>query len=105
MTDVATHEVDFEAIKQVQKQIWSVGDFARVATMTTIVGEELCEAVDVAPGERVLDVACGSGNGALAAARRTSSASLRISRSARSGTGSGTPRCTSPDCCGARSTG
>ena len=66
-----TQELDFEAIKQVQRQIWGAGDFARVATLTTIVGEELCEAVDVVPDESVLDVACGTGNGALAAARRT----------------------------------
>lgn len=63
-------QVDYDAIKQVQQRVWSAGDFALVATATTIVGEELCEAVDVLPGERVLDVACGSGNGALAAARR-----------------------------------
>ncbi len=71
MTDTATQGVDFEAIKQVQRQIWGAGDFARVATLTTIVGEELCEALDIVPDESVLDVACGSGNGALAAARRT----------------------------------
>lgn len=70
MTSTTTEEADFEAIKQAQQQVWSAGDFAMVATLTTIVGEELCEAVDVLPGERVLDVACGSGNGALAAARR-----------------------------------
>jgi SAM-dependent methyltransferase len=70
VTDINTQEVDFEAIKQVQQHVWSAGDFAIVATLTTIVGEDLCEALDVLPGERVLDVACGSGNGALAAARR-----------------------------------
>ncbi len=70
MTDTNTQGVDFEAIKQVQQQVWSAGDFAMVATLTMIVGEDLCEAVDVLPGERVLDVACGTGNGALAAARR-----------------------------------
>lgn len=63
--------VDYEAVKQVQKQIWSTGDFAMVATMAVIVGEELCEAVNILPGDRVLDVACGSGNTTLAAARRT----------------------------------
>jgi SAM-dependent methyltransferase len=46
--------------------------------MTTIVGEELCEAVDVVPGERVFDVACGSGNGALAAARRTQAETVGV---------------------------
>ena len=46
--------------------------------MTTIVGEELCEAVDVVPGERVLDVAAGSGNGALVAARRTRGSTVGV---------------------------
>jgi ubiquinone/menaquinone biosynthesis C-methylase UbiE len=70
MTDATTQAVDYEAVKQVQQRIWSAGDFAMVATTAVIVGEELCEAVDVLPGERVLDVACGSGNATLAAARR-----------------------------------
>ena len=37
-----------------------------------LVGERLCERLDIAPDERVLDVACGSGNTSLAAARRAS---------------------------------
>lgn len=61
---------DLEAIKQRQQKIWSSGDFAMVATTSIIVGELLCEAVDVRPGQTVLDVATGSGNTALAAARR-----------------------------------
>ena len=64
-------EVDFEAVKQVQQKTWAAGDFAAVATMGVIVGERLSEAVNVLPGERVLDVACGSGNAAIAAARRS----------------------------------
>jgi SAM-dependent methyltransferase len=52
--------------------MWTAGDFAMVATASTIVGERLCESVDVRAGERVLDIATGSGNTALAAARRHS---------------------------------
>ncbi len=63
-------EVDFGAITQVQQKTWSEGDFAMVAGLITMVAEELAEALDIVPGERVLDVACGSGNGAIAAARR-----------------------------------
>jgi SAM-dependent methyltransferase len=49
---------------------WSQGDFARAGAEQVIVGELLCRAIDIHPGERVLDVAAGSGNAALAAARR-----------------------------------
>jgi ubiquinone/menaquinone biosynthesis C-methylase UbiE len=63
--------VDLEAIKQAQQRVWSEGDFAMVAGLVMMVSEELVEALDIVPGERVLDVACGSGNGGLAAARRS----------------------------------
>ncbi len=62
--------IDLEAIKKRQQQTWAAGDFGMVATTSTVVGELLCEAVDVRPGQKVLDVATGSGNTALAAARR-----------------------------------
>ena len=68
MADVAA--ADLAAVKQRQQVTWSSGDFAAVATHVTIVGELLCEAADLRPGWRVLDVATGSGNTALAAARR-----------------------------------
>jgi ubiquinone/menaquinone biosynthesis C-methylase UbiE len=61
---------DLAAVKEVQQKVWSTGDFAFVATLIQPVSEELCEAVDLMPGSRVLDVACGSGNTAIAAARR-----------------------------------
>jgi len=59
-----------DQIKQRQQSIWAAGDFSMIATPTTIVGERLCEAVDLRAGQRVLDIATGSGNTALAAARR-----------------------------------
>ena len=62
--------IDLEAIKAVQQQIWSKGDFAMLAGTQAIVGERLSESLDILPGERVLDVACGSGNATIAAARR-----------------------------------
>jgi ubiquinone/menaquinone biosynthesis C-methylase UbiE len=49
---------------------WAGGHYAVVATMFTIVGEQLCEALDLRAGQDVLDVATGSGNTAIAAARR-----------------------------------
>jgi len=61
---------DFEAIKKRQQATWASGDFGHVGTRLQIVGETLCEAVDLRSGEKVLDVAAGNGNAALAAARR-----------------------------------
>jgi ubiquinone/menaquinone biosynthesis C-methylase UbiE len=62
--------VDLEVVKQVQQQIWSEGDFSRIATGIQPVSERLCgEALEILPDERVLDVACGSGNTSIAAAR------------------------------------
>jgi ubiquinone/menaquinone biosynthesis C-methylase UbiE len=61
---------DFAAIKQRQQATWAAGDYSIVGTTLQIVGERLCEAVDLRAGERVLDVAAGNGNASLAAARR-----------------------------------
>lgn len=61
---------DLAAIKAKQQTTWSAGDYAVIGTTLQIVGETLCEAAGIAAGERVLDVACGNGNAALAAARR-----------------------------------
>jgi ubiquinone/menaquinone biosynthesis C-methylase UbiE len=62
--------LDLAAIKAKQQATWNSGDYSVVGTTLQIVGEALCEAVDLRSGERVLDVACGNGNAALAAARR-----------------------------------
>ena len=62
--------IDFAAIKSRQHSAWGSGDYAVVGTTVQIVGETLCEAVDLHAGERVLDVAAGNGNATLAAARR-----------------------------------
>lgn len=61
---------DFATIKSRQKDTWASGDYAVIGTTLQIVGEQLCEAVDLRAGERVLDVAAGNGNASLAAARR-----------------------------------
>ncbi|HVN35261.1 MAG TPA: methyltransferase domain-containing protein [Casimicrobiaceae bacterium] len=62
--------VDLSAVKARQQAAWSAGDYAVVGTTLQIVGETLCEALDLRAGERVLDVAAGNGNATLAAARR-----------------------------------
>ncbi len=61
---------DYAAIKQRQQAVWSSGDYAVVGTTLQIVGENLCEALDLRAGSQVLDVAAGNGNASLAAARR-----------------------------------
>lgn len=61
---------DLAAIKQRQQATWSSGDYHMIGTQILIVSELLIEALDVHSTERVLDVATGSGNAALAAARR-----------------------------------
>jgi SAM-dependent methyltransferase len=61
---------DFAAIKVKQQATWSAGDYAVIGTTLQMVGETLCEALDLRGGERVLDVAAGNGNATLAAARR-----------------------------------
>jgi ubiquinone/menaquinone biosynthesis C-methylase UbiE len=63
-------QVDLAAVKARQRGAWSSGDYAVVGTTLQIVGEDLCEALDIRAGQKVLDVAAGNGNVSLAAARR-----------------------------------
>src|SRR5215204_4301995 len=65
-----TPPIDLPSLKARQQAAWSSGDYAVVGTTLQIVGEELCEAIDLRAGQRVLDVAAGNGNVSLAAARR-----------------------------------
>ena len=57
-------------VKDRQQRAWASGDYAVFGTALAVISELLCEAADLHPGEKVLDVATGSGNAALAAARR-----------------------------------
>jgi SAM-dependent methyltransferase len=61
---------DLSMVKGRQQQMWASGDYAAVGTPLHVVAESLCEAADLRAGWRVLDVATGSGNAAIAAARR-----------------------------------
>jgi ubiquinone/menaquinone biosynthesis C-methylase UbiE len=58
------------AVKRRQQETWASGDFATVAVRIVFVAEQLCESADLQAGWRVLDVATGTGNAAIAAARR-----------------------------------
>ena len=68
--EASTAAPDLVKIKARQQEVWSSGDYATIGTLLQIVGEELCESLDLRAGQKVLDVAAGNGNASLAAARR-----------------------------------
>ncbi len=70
LSPTTTPTPDLAAVKTRQQAAWSTGNYAVVGTTLQIVGEQLCEALDLRAGWRVLDVAAGNGNATLAAARR-----------------------------------
>ena len=60
---------ELEELKAKQHQIWSNGDYSKVAWITVPLAAELISAVELRPGSRVLDVATGTGHVAIEAAR------------------------------------
>jgi ubiquinone/menaquinone biosynthesis C-methylase UbiE len=66
---LANSRPDLAAIKTRQKVTWASGDYGQIGVRLQIVGESLCEAVDLQATDQVLDVAAGNGNASLAAAR------------------------------------
>jgi ubiquinone/menaquinone biosynthesis C-methylase UbiE len=75
---MAEGTVDLQQVTKVQQQMWAEGDFSRIGSANQVVAENLADAANVRGGERVLDVACGAGNGAIAAARRTWSTTVGL---------------------------
>jgi ubiquinone/menaquinone biosynthesis C-methylase UbiE len=67
---LATPTPDLTAIKARQQATWASGDYHMIGTQILVVSELLIEALDVRSTERLLDVATGAGNAAMAAARR-----------------------------------
>ncbi len=65
-----TDSANYATVTKGQRETWSRGDFNEIARQNVVMAEALCEAVDPHPGERVLDVACGSGTAGLVAERR-----------------------------------
>lgn len=61
---------DGDGFKLRQRQLWSIGDEGALAAQYQAPAEQLVAVLDLAPGERVLDIATGTGNAAIAAARR-----------------------------------
>ena len=65
-----TEQTDFARVKESQRAMWGTANYASVGARIVLVSELICEAVDLEGGERMLDAACGTGNAALAGARR-----------------------------------
>lgn len=66
----ASQSVDYQTITQRQRATWATGDFNVISRLTMPMSEALVQAADPRAGQRILDIACGSGNAALVAGRR-----------------------------------
>ncbi len=71
---ITTQLTDYTELRDKQQKVWSSGDYNKIAALTVPVSEHLVDHVGVMPGERVLDIATGTGHVALAAARRSAKA-------------------------------
>ena len=69
MSTVTQQTPDLEVVKRRQQATWASGDYAEIASLIVLVAERLADAADLRAGTKVLDVATGSGNAAIAAAR------------------------------------
>jgi ubiquinone/menaquinone biosynthesis C-methylase UbiE len=67
---MSTTQPEMETLKNRLKGMWMAGDFGQIARQVEKSGEEFIAGLALKPNERVLDVACGSGNLAIPAARR-----------------------------------
>ena len=61
---------DYRSVTAAKQQTWCEGDFHEISRLNVGMAEEMCDVGELRAGERVLDVACGSGTAALVAARR-----------------------------------
>ena len=60
---------DLAQLKSTLKSTWSAGDFGQIARHTVVAAQEFIDRMPLKPGMRVLDIACGTGNTAIPAAR------------------------------------
>ena len=66
---MSTAQPELEALKTRLKGMWMAGDFGQIARSIEAAAEDFIERLEIEPGARVLDVACGTGNLAIPAAR------------------------------------
>ena len=66
---MAAATIDLEAVKAKQQATWASGDYSEIASLIVPIAERLADAADLRAGSSVLDVACGSANASIAAAR------------------------------------
>ena len=66
---MSTTQTEMESLKTRLKSMWMAGDFGQIARVIEAAGEEFVTSIGLKPGDRVLDVACGSGNLTIPAAR------------------------------------
>ena len=64
-----TGTLDLQAVKTRQQATWAGGDYAVVASRVALISELLADSAELRAGWQVLDIATGSGNAAIAAAR------------------------------------
>ncbi|MBL7549239.1 methyltransferase domain-containing protein [Frankia sp. AgB1.9] len=69
VSPTTTSGPDLAAVKAKQQKTWSSGDYSVIGSRIVLQSELLVDAADLRPGWSVLDVACGAGNAAIAAAR------------------------------------
>jgi SAM-dependent methyltransferase len=64
-----TTTMSLEVLKEAHRRTWASGDYSRIAELVTGVGERVVQRARVCTGDDVLDVAAGTGNAAIPAAR------------------------------------
>jgi SAM-dependent methyltransferase len=60
---------DYDAIRERTREVWSMGDYSRIAPLTMPAAQALVDACAISAGQEMLDVAAGTGNAAILAAR------------------------------------
>ena len=61
---------DIQTLKEEHRRTWALGDYSQIDELVKEIGKTIVERADVSAGSDVLDVAAGSGNAAIPAARR-----------------------------------